>query len=159
MLIVGIAALIALAGCTIPVTVTLDPVEIVIESDSGDVVEKVVEIPAEARRDNLTYTSVSVEYTVTGADSIAVSGIAYISDDTVADDTRNSDDEIIFNDDVVAGGEVSGTIASNLAVEILNGDQTAFVVGAEGFSVQLTASEQVVVTVVATVNAEVALVQ
>lgn len=146
MIIVTVA--IALAGCSIPFTVDTPKETIELPSTGTAYVETEVEIPAEARRDGVSFDRVTLSYTIRRDGLFPVDVALYASSDTTADHVKG-DAEKLFEERMASGEkDVSGTTTSDAIETALNSGQDRFVMGAENLSVP---SETVYIDVQVTV--------
>ena len=126
---------IALAGCSIPFTVDTPKETIELPSTAGAYVETEVEIPAEARRDGVSFDRVTLSYTIRRDGLFPVDVALYASSDTTADHLQG-DAEKLFEERIATGeNDVSGTATSDAIVTALNSAQDRFVMGAKNLSV------------------------
>jgi hypothetical protein len=145
------AAVLLLAACNgAPFSVDTDEEQVDVPIQSSlynQVAEKAIPIPDDAKRDNVEYEKVELNYEITTNVSADVTVELYASTDEEADGSKKDDDEVLFQVTVSDGNPVSGSEASDAIEEALNNQQDAFVIGGVaasstgvGQNVQLTIS-------------------
>ena len=141
------AVLLLIAACSVPFDVETTPVQVELGSTYGTTVENTVDVPSEARRDNIDFDKVVVHYTVSANSSLGsdVNVRLYVSSDQTADNSRTSDDETIFDTTISPEEQISGNPNSEVLRDVLNAGQASFVLGGEVTTEPLPDSAKVIV--------------
>lgn len=151
------AAVLLLAGCSrVPFDVKTDKTVVTLSNTYGLTVEKSIDVPNDAIRDDVTYDSVNVNYTIEASEEFASAAdvTIYVSKDTSADNSRASGDETIADVSVPPGSSVSGSANSDVLEAVLNDQQGSFVVGGSVEGASLPTGAEINVTVFAEVEGE-----
>jgi outer membrane lipopolysaccharide assembly protein LptE/RlpB len=104
-------------------------------------VEAVFTVPDFILNHQVTFEEISITYKVRKNDAFAAMVKIYVSNDQTADALENSDDDDVINVTLgVNENEKSGTVTSQLLIDILNSKQPQFVIGAQNLSVSPVSS-------------------
>lgn len=131
------AAALLVSSCAIPFNVTTDKMVFDLPGGAPVYAEKVMDIPAEALKSNITYSEIKVSYRVTkSVAGDAASGGLYVSTDQVADNVKGASDEKLIDIAMDAATSIlSGTKVSAKIKEALDKKQAKLVIGAENTTV------------------------
>ena len=129
------ATILFAAGCGIPFDIETPTKTIELPNTLGAYFDTVVDIPEEARRAGVSFTTVSLIYTLRKANTFAAHVKLYASPDQTTHASRPAN-AVQLLDENLATSETSkiGTAESQTILDVLNAKQESFVIGAESFS-------------------------
>lgn len=135
----GLGVLFMLQSCGFDIS--SDPATIELPNTYGINVEAVFETPQFILDHDVTFSDISIQYTVRKNDAFAANVKIYLSDDQMADVIQNGDDEVLINESLsISESQKSGAIESSLLPQILNNKQPYFVIGAQNLSLSPVSS-------------------
>jgi hypothetical protein len=123
------------AGCGIPFDIETPTETIELPNTGGTYFDKVVDLPEEARRDGVTFKTVSLNYVVRKESGFEARVQLYASPDQVTHILKPSNAELLM-DEYLAIDETSrsGTVETLTIRDALNTKQESFVIGAENLT-------------------------
>ena len=129
------AIIIVAAGCAIPFDITTQKTTIELPNTGGMYIETAIDIPETARQGNISFSEITLYYTIRKNGSVAAMVALYASTDQTADANKNDADEKLLDVSLgISDTEVSGSVISAKIKEALNNKQAKFVIGAENLS-------------------------
>ncbi len=135
-------------SCAVPFSVDSDSVSLVLPNTYGIYVENGISVPAEAKKSGVSFSEVTLYYTVTKTDPFAADVSLYVSPVQTVDNTLSSNDEKILDVHLpLDQNSVSGTTTSSNILNTLNSGFDQIVVGAKNFSLSPLSSITVDVTI------------
>lgn len=124
----------AMNGCGFDLSSNDNTIEL--PNTYGINVEAVFTVPDFILNHQVTFDEISITYKVRKNDAFAAMVKIYVSDDQIADNLENGDDDDVINVTLgVNENEKSGVVSSQLLIDILNAKQPQFVIGAQNLSV------------------------
>jgi hypothetical protein len=134
-----------LGACSVPFTRTTEPRTVTLPTTAGAYGEETVDIPEDALRDDVTFETVMLHYTVTKTGTAFTADVdLYATPETEADNTKDGDGEVLLRVTLSdSEASKSGNTESDVILEVLNNKQSSMVVGAEAFALTLAVDEAV----------------
>ena len=133
--ILAVIAAILASGCAIAFDVTTQKTTIQLPNSGGMYIETAIDIPENARQGNISFSEITLYYTIRKNGSVAARVALYTSTDQTADANKNGADEKLLDVSLgISDTEVSGSVISEKIKEALNNRQARFVIGAENLS-------------------------
>lgn len=134
-LLIILAAVFLMVGCSIPFEVATDTTTIELPTTGGLYFEKVIDVPADALRDAVTFDEIILVYTVRRTGAFTADVKLYASSDEIDDNLKDGGDELLISVNLGPfDSEKSGEVVSQTIKDVLNAKQAQFVVGAENLT-------------------------